>query len=222
MAASVDKEEEYRKLVEEIRNCRKCELYKTRKNPVVGEGPLDARIMFVGEAPGRQEDETGRPFVGAAGKLLTHLIENHLGIKRSQVYITNVLKCRPPGNRDPKEEEIRACTPYLWRQIQLIRPAAIIALGRFAGRVLFEKAGLAWRSMRAHRGKIYEVNIVGVDVLLTVTYHPAAALYNPKLRDELEQDFQGPIRQVVMRALKGEKTGHRKTLLDFLRKNDGG
>ncbi len=177
--------------------------------------------MFVGEAPGRQEDETGRPFVGAAGKLLTHLIEDVVGIKRSEVYITNVLKCRPPGNRDPREEEIRACTPYLWRQIQLIRPKAIIALGRFAGRVLFEKAGLSWRSMRAHRGKIYEVVIAGVKVLLTVTYHPAAALYNPRLRSELEEDFRGPIREVIMRALRGEGERRSLTLLDFLRKNDG-
>ena len=217
-----DKQAEYQKLVEEIRNCRKCELYKFRKNPVVGEGPLDARVMFVGEAPGKQEDETGRPFVGAAGKLLTHLIEEIAGVKRSQVYITNVLKCRPPGNRDPREDEIRACTPYLWRQIRLIRPRAIVALGRFAGRVLFEKAGLSWRSMRAHRGKIYEVAIEGIPLLLTVTYHPAAALYNPKLRDELEADFRGPIRQVIAQAMGREDRGKKHvTLLDFLRKDNG-
>ncbi len=215
------REEEYRRLVEEIMKCTRCELHRTRKNPVVGEGPLDAKVMFVGEAPGKQEDETGRPFVGAAGKLLTHLIEDVLGVKRSTVYITNVLKCRPPGNRDPREDEIRACSPYLWRQIRIIQPRVIIALGRFAGRTLFEKAGLTWRSMRAHRGRVYNVVIEGVSVKLIVTYHPAAALYNPKLRDELERDFRDVIKPVVEEILRGKPPGgapgKQLTLFDFMR-----
>ncbi len=211
----MSREVEYQKLVEEIQKCTKCALYKTRKKPVVGEGPLDAKIMFVGEAPGKQEDEEGRPFVGAAGKLLTHLIENVLGVKREEVYITNVVKCRPPGNRDPKEEEIRACTPYLWRQIRLIRPALIVALGRFAGRILLEKAGIKWRSLRAHRGRVYEVALDGVHTTLIVTYHPAAALYNPKLREELEHDFQAIIKPVAERIMKGETKAKQRTLFDF-------
>ncbi len=217
---SNEKELEYLKLVEEVSHCTKCPLYKTRKNPVVGEGPLDARIMFVGEAPGRQEDEEGRPFVGAAGKLLTHLIEDIIGIKRSTVYITNVLKCRPPGNRDPTEEEIRACTPYLWRQIRIIKPELIIALGRFAGRVLLEKAGIPWHGIKAHRGHVYRVIIEGVDTSIIVTYHPAAALYNPKLRAELEHDFRNVIKPRVEEILSGKKKSRQLTLFDFFSKSE--
>ncbi|AEM38009.1 phage SPO1 DNA polymerase-related protein [Pyrolobus fumarii 1A] len=223
MALNVEeKQKEYEKLVKEIVSCTKCPLYKTRKNPVVGEGPLDTKIMFVGEAPGRQEDETGRPFVGAAGKLLTTLIEDALGIKRSEVYITNILKCRPPGNRDPREDEIRACTPYLWRQIRLIEPRVIVALGRFAGRTLFEKAGLVWRSMKAHRGRTYKAVIEGVEVVIIPTYHPAAALYNPTLRTQLESDFRNVIRPVVDKVLgRARETEKRetkqRTLFDFLK-----
>ncbi len=204
------KEDAWRLLVEEIKGCRKCPLHETRTNPVPGEGSLDAEIMFVGEAPGRREDETGRPFVGAAGRLLTELLEM-IGLRREEVFITNVVKCRPPNNRDPRDEEIRACSPYLIRQIQLIRPRVIVALGRHSARFLFGEAGLRWGSMSSMHGKSYDAVVAGVPVKLMATYHPAAALYNPRLRGVLEEDF----RRLRLLLSGGEERGQR-SLLDYL------
>ena len=220
-------EEEYRRLVEEIRNCTTCRLYKTRRNPVPGEGPVTAHVMIVGEAPGRNEDVQGRPFVGAAGQLLTQLLEL-AGLKREEVYITNIVKCRPPGNRDPQDDEVEACLPYLLRQIQLIKPRLIIAVGRHAARRLLELAGHRWHSMTTQHGKAYEGVIAGVRLKIAVTYHPAAALYKPPLRNKLEEDFKGPIARAVVEIGKEsiEEEQHRETekvrgsrqstLLDFL------
>src|SRR5205807_880478 len=112
----------------EILECTKCELHKSRTNAVPGEGPYDAKIMFVGEGPGQNEDEQGRPFVGAAGKFLTELLES-IGLKRSDVFITNIVKCRPPNNRAPRKSEIETCNPYLQSQIRLINPRILCALG---------------------------------------------------------------------------------------------
>ena len=210
--------EEYNRLVEEIRNCTKCPLHRYRKNPVPGEGPLDAEIMFVGEAPGKTEDETGRPFVGAAGSLLTKLLRE-AGLEREKVYITNIVKCRPPGNRDPTDEEIEACTPFLWRQVKIIRPKVIVALGRHAGRVLFRKAGLEWKSITAHHGRVYEAVIEGIRVKIIPTYHPAAALYKPPLRSILEEDFRKAIAEAAKEAETSSMAGRRgrqRSLLDFL------
>ena len=204
------REEEYRRLVEEIRSCTKCPLHQFRRNPVPGEGPLDADVMVVGEAPGRREDELGRPFVGMAGKLLDALLAK-AGLERGRVYITNVVKCRPPGNRDPRQEEIDACLPYLVRQVKLVRPKVIIAVGRIAGSTLYKLMGLKWRGMAAEHGSIHEGEIEGVPVRLVVTYHPASALYNPQTRKVLEDDFAGPVREAV------KARGRRKaTLDDFL------
>jgi uracil-DNA glycosylase family 4 len=214
-----DREEEYRRLVEEIAHCTRCPLHRYRKNPVPGEGPLDARVMVVGEAPGRREDEQGRPFVGPAGQLLNRLLEL-AGLRRDMVYITNVVKCRPPGNRDPKEEEIEACLPYLIRQIRIIRPGLIIAVGRHAGRVLYRLAGLRWTSMTRLHGRVVEAVIEGQPVLLAVTYHPAAALYKPPIREELEKDFSGPIAEAVKKVMGGgggERRSGQTSLLDFMR-----
>ncbi len=201
---------EWDELVEQIKSCTKCELYKYRKNAVPGEGRLNADIMFIGEAPGAQEDEMGRPFVGAAGKLLTQLIES-IGLKRSDVYITNVVKCRPPRNRDPTEEEINACSPYLIKQIQLIKPKIIVALGRHAARFLFTNAGLKWRNMSVMHGKFYKVELFGVRVKLMATYHPAAALYYPKLKPELERDFK-----LLSEECRKLEDSRRKSILDYL------
>lgn len=201
--------EEYKRLVEEIRNCKKCPLYRTRKNAVPGEGPLDADVMLVGEAPGRKEDEQGRPFVGMAGKLLDAILEK-VGMPRITVYITNVVKCRPPGNRDPKPDEIRACLPYLRRQIELVRPKIIVALGRISGKLLFEAAGLRWSGISKERGKLRDARVFGVDVRLIATYHPAAALYNPGLRDSIERDLA-----VVSRSRREADSRRRGTLEDF-------
>lgn len=184
-----DLEGEYRRLFEEIKSCRKCRLREKATQTVPGEGNIRSGIMFVGEAPGRQEDIQGRPFVGAAGKLLTELIESVLGMKRDDVYITNVVKCRPPGNRDPLPDEIEACSPYLLRQIELIDPDVLVALGRHAARFLLELGGEHFSSLSASRGRVYELRILGKPRKILVTYHPAAALYNPQLRSYLESDF---------------------------------
>ncbi|WFO76167.1 uracil-DNA glycosylase [Desulfurococcaceae archaeon MEX13E-LK6-19] len=205
---------EWEKLIEEIRQCRKCPLHKTRKNPVPGEGSIETKVMFVGEAPGAREDEEGRPFVGAAGKLLTELLES-IGVKREQVYITNVIKCRPPGNRDPTEEEIAACLPYLIRQIKLLQPRVIIALGRHAAKTLFKLAGLTWKNMTAMHGRVHEGVIEGIKVKIVATYHPAAALYYPKLRPVLENDFRDVIKHLITSSK--ETTGKKqRSLLDYI------
>ena len=215
--ASGDLEVEYKKLVKEISECRQCELYKYRKNPVPGEGPLNTPIMLIGEAPGKQEDETGRPFVGAAGKLLTKLLEE-AGIGRKNVYITNVLKCRPPSNRDPKPEEVEACSPYLRQQIKLIKPKMIVCLGRHSAKLIFSWAGIPWTNMKRQHGQVYEGVIEGLKVKIVATYHPAAALYNPQLRKELEEDFLKVIGPLAKQILEGKiETTKRTTLLDFLR-----
>lgn len=203
-----------RELESIVRACTRCPLHTERRNAVPGEGPENARILVVGEAPGRAEDEQGRPFVGPAGRLLNHLLEL-AGLRREDVYITNVVKCRPPGNRDPKPEEIAACLPYLELQINLIKPLLVIAVGRIAGKTLYEMAGLRWSSIKAARGKLRSVTLAGHKTLLIVTYHPAAALYNASLRGELEADFSGPIRRAVETALQGGEAGRRRTLEDF-------
>ncbi|MEM1873317.1 MAG: type-4 uracil-DNA glycosylase [Acidilobaceae archaeon] len=205
-------ESEYSSLVAEILECRRCPLAESRTRAVPGEGSLRARVMLVGEAPGRREDEEGRPFVGAAGKLLTALLES-IGVRRSDVYITNVVKCRPPNNREPTEDEVKACNPFLRRQIELVKPKAIVALGRIAGRTLYEMAGLRWVSVERARGNVVRAKIQELEVSLVVTYHPAAALYNPQLRAELENDFKN----LVSRLFREDSWSKRRaTLEDFI------
>lgn len=209
-----DKESSWLKIVEQIKTCTLCPLHKYRRNPVPGEGSLNAEIFFLGEAPGRREDEMGRPFVGAAGQLLNKLLED-INIKRSEVFITNVVKCRPPNNRDPKDDEIRACSVYTDSLISLIRPKVIVTLGNHAGRYIFEFLGnRRWLGISKIRGKVYEVNLrLDLRVKVIPTYHPAAALYNPQLREALESDFK-----LIVKALsevRGE--GRRPTLLNFIK-----
>lgn len=175
-------------IAKEIKECKKCPLYLSRTNAVPGEGNPRAEVMFIGEAPGRNEDLQGRPFVGAAGKLLTDLLES-IGLTRSRVFITNVVKCRPPCNRDPRPEEIETCFPYLERQVKLIDPEVIVALGRHSALTLLENAGRREDSIMRIRGKIFKVHLFGRDRTLMPTLHPAAALYNPKLKPLLEEDF---------------------------------
>ncbi len=204
------KEEEYNKLVKEIYLCRKCPLWKNRTNPVPGEGSLDAEIMFIGEAPGFHEDKQGKPFVGQAGKLLTQLLRD-IGLERSDVFITNVVKCRPPDNRDPTREEIEACSAYLDKQIEIIKPKIIVTLGRFSARYLYEKIGRKFTSMTKERGKIIEGKLDCCDVKILTMYHPAAALYNPKLKDVMISDFQ-KLKEVI----RGSNRKPKRTLLDFI------
>jgi DNA polymerase len=153
-----------------VASCTRCPLYSTATNPVPGEGNANAELMLVGEAPGATEDETGRPFVGAAGQLLTKIL-GAIDLRREDVFICNVLKHRPPGNRNPRPEEVTACSPYLVRQIELIRPKVIIALGTFAAQTLLDTK----LSIGKLRGQIHRY----FGVPLIVTYHPAALLRNP-------------------------------------------
>jgi len=167
----------------EVLSCTKCPLHKGRTRAVPGEGPPHARVMFIGEAPGREEDKQGRPFVGKAGQLLTEALEE-AGLRREQVFITNVVKCRPPGNREPTEEEAEACRPYLMRQIALLRPEVICLLGSVATRSLLGEA-----SVSSLRGRFIERE----GRRYYVTLHPAAAIYNPGLKSL----FKGDIRRLA-------------------------
>lgn len=182
--------DEIEEVAEEVRRCIKCPLHQFRKNAVPGEGNSKATIMFVGEAPGYYEDVQGRPFVGAAGKLLTELIENVLGLPRPSVFITNVVKCRPPENRDPRPDEIDACSSYLDRQIRLIKPKIVVTLGRHSTGYLLGKAGMKIRGITEVRGKIFSLFLFESLLNIMPTLHPAAALYNPQLKAQIEEDFR--------------------------------
>jgi uracil-DNA glycosylase len=173
-----------REHAEETAGCTRCALAKGRTQVVFGSGNPNAELMFVGEAPGFHEDQQGLPFVGQAGKLLERLLEG-IGLSRGDVYIANVLKCRPPGNRDPVPDEIAACEPHLFRQIELIEPTLVATLGNFATKLLSGRpAGIT----RVH-GYEQEVTLGTRSVLLYPLYHPAAALYTPSMLKVLEQDF---------------------------------
>jgi DNA polymerase len=170
---------------EAVAGCTKCALAKGRTQVVFGTGSSAAELMFVGEAPGFHEDKQGVPFVGAAGQLLGKLLAG-IGMSRDDVYIANVLKCRPPGNRDPQPEEIESCEPHLWRQIELIQPRVIATLGNFATKLL---SGKPLGITRVH-GVEQEVVLGGSRVLLYPLFHPAAALYTPRMLEVLEADFR--------------------------------
>jgi uracil-DNA glycosylase family 4 len=180
---------ELERLAAEVTQCTKCLLHRGRTHAVPGEGPGDARVMFVGEAPGFHEDQQGRPFVGAAGQFLEELLGS-IGMTREDVFITNVIKCRPPGNRDPLPDEIRSCAPYLDRQIELIRPTVVVTLGRFSMARAFPKA----RISHIH-GEPRKID----GVVYYPMYHPAAALHRPSLRSTVEADMQA-IPEIIERA----------------------
>ena len=168
----------------EVAGCTKCRLAEGRTQVVFGVGDPSADLMFVGEAPGFHEDKQGKPFVGQAGKLLDNLLAG-IGLERDQVYIANVLKCRPPGNRDPQPDEIEACEGHLFRQIALIEPKVVATLGNFATKLL---SGKPTGITRVH-GAEQEATLGGRSVLLYPLYHPAAALYTPAMLKVLEADF---------------------------------
>ena len=171
-------------LGEQVSGCTRCRLAQTRTQVVFGVGNPHAELMFVGEAPGFHEDKQGLPFVGQAGKLLDNLLAG-IGLDRSQVYIANVLKCRPPGNRDPAPDEIESCEPHLFRQIGLIQPKVVATLGNFATKLL---SGKQTGITRVH-GVQQETTVGGNHVLLYPLYHPAAALYTPAMLEVLKEDF---------------------------------
>jgi DNA polymerase len=167
-----------------VADCTRCPLAQGRTQVVFGSGDPGADLMFVGEAPGFHEDKQGVPFVGAAGKLLDQLL-GEIGLTRADVYVANVLKCRPPGNRDPQPEEIEACESHLWRQIELIQPRVVATLGNFATKLL---SGRPTGITRVH-GQEQETTLGGRRVLLYPIYHPAAALYTPRMLEVLRSDF---------------------------------
>ncbi|MEM3672667.1 MAG: type-4 uracil-DNA glycosylase [Candidatus Bathyarchaeia archaeon] len=176
-------------IADEVTACRKCHLWKTRKNAVPGEGNPDALVMLVGEAPGYWEDVKGQPFVGAAGKFLESLLAI-VGFSRENVFICNILKCRPPGNRAPSPQEIQTCTPYLDRQIEVIKPKVIVTLGNHSSAYIFSKAGLEFKSITQARGKFYDAAILGGETIVFPTFHPAAALYSAKYKEQITDDFK--------------------------------
>ena len=169
----------------DVASCTRCPLAATRTQVVFGSGSSTADLMFVGEAPGFHEDKQGVPFVGAAGQLLGKLLGG-IGLTRDEVFVVNVLKCRPPGNRDPQPEEIEACEGHLFRQIELIRPKVVATLGNFSTKLL---SGKPLGITRVH-GQEQEVTLGGSRVVLYPLFHPAAALYTPRMLDVLEADFR--------------------------------
>ena len=172
-------------LADAVAGCTKCRLAEGRTQVVFGSGHPQADLMFVGEAPGFHEDKQGVPFVGQAGKLLDKLLAG-IGLTRSDVFVANVLKCRPPGNRDPQPDEILACEAHLWKQIELIQPKVVATLGNFATKLL---SGRQLGITRVH-GQEQETTLGGNTVLLYPIYHPAAALYTPRMLEVLESDFR--------------------------------
>ena len=183
-AIAEERREQLVALFNEVKACTKCPLHETRTKSVFGAGDADADLMFVGEAPGAEEDRQGLPFVGRAGQLLNQLLEE-IGLSREEVFIANVLKSRPPGNRDPQPLEIEACRPYLFEQVRLIEPAVICTLGNFATKLLSgNPAGIT-----KVRGAPQVHELGGRTVFLLPLFHPAAALRTPAVKETLRQDF---------------------------------
>ena len=189
------------KIASEVIGCPLCKLSRSRRNAVPGDGQLSSKIMFIGEAPGKNEDEQGKPFVGAAGMILNQALEK-AGIKRAEVFITNVVKCRPPGNRVPENDERSICRQYLDRQISLIAPKIICILGSTAYSSI-----LGGKSIIKNRGKIMERN--GQKYFLTI--HPAAAIYNKNLRSVLNNDLF-----LLSKEIKKMEYDKRTSLLDYI------
>lgn len=173
----------------EISNCRKCSLWKTRTKTVSGGGNPNADILFIGEAPGRNEDLKGQPFVGRAGKVLDELLES-IDLSRDEVFIANVLKCRPPNNRNPLETEIKKCTPYLTKQIEIIQPKIIVTLGSFATNFILDTYGLIKENISKIHGKKFEVNTLFGKLIIIPVFHPAVVTYDKNKMVEMKKDFK--------------------------------
>lgn len=173
--------DEWERLTQEVAECTACSLHKTRTRPVFGVGNKRAAWMLIGEAPGEQEDLKGEPFVGPAGQLLNEMLKA-LRLRREEVYITNILKSRPPGNRDPRPEEVTACEPFLRRQIALVQPQIILAIGRIAAQSLLKTDAPLSRL----RGKVHRYEVIP----LVVTYHPAYLLRNPAAKRQAWEDLK--------------------------------
>ncbi len=197
----MSKFDEMKKIKDELLNFKESPLYKERVAngvfPVIGEGTHDAKIMFIGEAPGKNEAATGRPFCGASGKILDELLA-HIGVKRDDVYITNIVKDRPTNNRDPKSDEIELYTPFLDRQIGIIQPKVIATLGRFSMEYLMKRFGLEedLEPISSIHGKMFKIpanDLIGEtkeDIYIVPLYHPAVAIYNRTTLPDLKKDFE--------------------------------
>ncbi len=179
------------RISDEIISCQRCPLHRTRTNAVPGEGNPSAKIMLIGEAPGANEDKTSRPFCGDAGKILDELLIL-IGVKRKDIFIGNILKCRPPNNRDPKPDEIKACAPYLERQIAIIKPEIICTLGNYATAFILEKFGLKDKIQGISRlhGKFFDADSPYGKIKISPMYHPAVVVYNINMKKVLENDFK--------------------------------
>lgn len=184
-------QDQWLELKNEVINCRKCPLYQSRNYPVIGEGSHQAKIMFIGEAPGFNEDQTGHPFCGASGQVLDDLL-NGIGLLRKDIYICNILKCRPPQNRDPQKNEIKNCVPYLDRQINLIQPKIICPLGNYSTAYILEKYQLksSIQGISKIHGQIFEAKTLFSEIKIIPFYHPAVATYNPNTKSVLRDDFK--------------------------------
>ncbi len=181
-----------------VGDCKRCKLHKGRKNLVFGEGSTDARLVFIGEGPGKEEDQAGRPFVGRSGRLLTDIIEKGIKIKREEVYICNVVKCGPPGNRDPENDEIEICIPFLEQQLRIIKPEVLCTLGRVATQTLLGKP----LKISRERGKWHSYK----DIPLMPTYHPSYILRNPPkerlLKGQVWEDIQKIMKRLNLEVKK--------------------
>ena len=185
----MSKDEDMKRVTTSIENCKRCSLWKTRNKPVVGDGSVNTNILFIGEAPGYYEDIQGRPFVGKAGKIFDELLES-IGFQRNEVYVANILKCRPSNNRNPLKSEIYACTEHLNRQIEIIQPKIIVLLGNFAASYIFEKFGLKYDKISNVHGRIFQINTIFGSIKIIPLYHPAIATYNPETKNTLLEDFK--------------------------------
>jgi uracil-DNA glycosylase len=201
---AAERREDLIALYKEVRACRLCPLHETRTQAVFGNGNADADLMFVGEAPGMHEDQQGLPFVGRAGQLLDELLRE-VGQTREEVFVCNVLKSRPPGNRDPQPAEILACRPYLDTQVELIEPRVICTLGNFATKLLTRSQ----RGITSVRGKPQEHQIGGRPVRIYPLFHPAAALRTPKVKEQLREDFSR-LPALLAQPLPGEEPPRRE------------
>jgi DNA polymerase len=172
-----------------ISNCRKCNLYKTRTNTVPGDGNPNTDILFIGEAPGRNEDLKGKPFVGKAGQVLDKLLES-IGLDREDIFIANILKCRPPDNRNPLIGEIKLCTAFLDKQIQIIQPKVIVPMGNFASSYILDKYGLKKDSISMIHGKKFDVKTLSGKMAIIPIFHPAVVTYDKNKMVEMLEDFK--------------------------------
>ena len=177
----------------ELGDCRRCKLHQTRRTIVFGEGNENAKLMFIGEGPGYDEDVQGRPFVGKAGQLLTRIIQS-MHLQREEVYITNIIKCRPPQNRNPEPDEIESCSPFVRKQIDAIRPRVVCALGTFSAQTLLKTTA----RITALRGKVYNLD----NITVIPTYHPAFLLRNPEKKKDVWEDMK----RVLERLREEEKS----------------